>query len=122
MLTDYRVRQREYLLQISRALTAQLNLDELLQIVLEAATEILSGQAGLIALRDSGGGFRITASYGLPRALVPHFEPLLADVPEDVDQAGSTSLVWRRDWGALQQSWACACNKWWRSRCPSSRS
>ena len=87
MLTDYRVRQREYLLQISRALTAQLNLDELLQIVLEAATEILSGQAGLIALRDSGGGFRITASYGLPRALVPHFEPLLADVPEDVDQS-----------------------------------
>ena len=36
MLIDYRVRQREYLLQISRALTAQLNLDELLQLVLEA--------------------------------------------------------------------------------------
>jgi PAS domain S-box-containing protein len=87
MLTDYRVRQREYLLQISRALTAQLNLDELLQIVLEAATEILSGQAGLIALRDSAGGFHIRASYGLPRAVVPHFGPLLADVPDDVDQS-----------------------------------
>jgi PAS domain S-box-containing protein len=82
MLTDYRVRQRDHLLEISRALTAQLDLDELLQMVLEAATEMLSGQAGLIALRDNNEGFTIRASYGLPHALVPHFEPLLADIPD----------------------------------------
>ena len=86
MLTDYRVRQREYLLEISRALTAQLNLDELLQMVLEAATKMLAGQAGLIALRGPGGGFTIRASYGLPRALVPYFEPLLAGIPDDADR------------------------------------
>lgn len=85
MLTDYRVRQREYLLQISRALTAQLNLDELLQMVLKAATEILAGQAGLIALRASDKSLIIRASYGLPRTLMPHFAPLLADVPDDAD-------------------------------------
>ncbi|MEE8392386.1 MAG: histidine kinase dimerization/phospho-acceptor domain-containing protein, partial [Anaerolineae bacterium] len=85
MLTDYRVRQREYLLQISRALTAQLNLDELLQMVLKAATEILAGQAGLIALRASDKSLVIRASYGLPRTLMPHFAPLLADVPDDAD-------------------------------------
>lgn len=86
MLIDYRVRQREYLLRISRALTAQLNLDELLQLVLEAATDILAGQAGIIGLRDPDGGFNIRASYGLPRALVPYFAPLLTGIPDDADR------------------------------------
>lgn len=87
MLTDYRVQQRDYLLEISRALTAQLNLDELLQMVLSAATNMLAGQAGLIALREPNGGFSIRASYGLPRALLPYFEPLLTDIPTDVDRS-----------------------------------
>ncbi len=86
MLIDYRVRQREYLLEISRALTAQLNLDELLQMVLEAATKILAGQAGLIALRSPDGSFTTRASYGLPHALVPYFGPLLTDIPDDADR------------------------------------
>jgi len=86
MLTDYRVRQREYLLEISRALTAQLNLDELLQMVLGAATKMLAGQAGLIALRGTDGSFTIRASYGLPRTLVPYFEPLLTGIPDDADR------------------------------------
>jgi PAS domain S-box-containing protein len=86
MLIDYRIRQREYLLEISRALTAQLNLDELLQMVLEAATKILAGQAGLIALHSPDGSFAIHASYGLPHALVPYFEPLLTDIPDDADR------------------------------------
>jgi len=87
MLINYRIRQREYLLRISRALTSQLNLDELLQLVLEAATSILAGQAGLIALRDPDANFVIRASYGLPRAIVPYFAPLLTDIPEDVDRS-----------------------------------
>jgi len=86
MLTDYRVQQREYLLEISRALTGQLNLDELLQMVLAAATKMLVGQAGLIALRDTDGEFVIRESYGVPEHLAPYFEPLLRDIPEDVEQ------------------------------------
>ncbi|MGD2104191.1 MAG: ATP-binding protein [Anaerolineae bacterium] len=88
MLTDYRVRQRDHLLEISRALTAQLDLDELLEMVLEAAAEMLSGQASLIALRDPDkGSFEIRASYGLPKALVPYFEPLLSDIPDYADRS-----------------------------------
>jgi len=88
MLTDYRVRQRDHLLEISRALTAQLDLDELLEMVLEAAAEMLSGQASLIALRDPDEGhFTIRASYGVPQALVPYFEPLLADIPDFADRS-----------------------------------
>ena len=87
MLTDYRVQQRQYLLEISRALTAELNLDELLRLVLEAATNILAGQAGLIALRKPDGSFTISASYGLREILVPYFEPLVTDIPDDPDQS-----------------------------------
>ncbi len=88
MLTDYRVRQRDHLLEISRALTAQLDLDELLEMVLEAAAEMLSGQASLIALRDPDrGDFSIQASYGLPSAVVPYFEPLLSDIPDYADRS-----------------------------------
>ena len=86
VLTDYRVQQRDYLLEISRALTAQLNLDELLQMVLSAATKMIAGQAGLIGLRDLEGNFTIRASYGLPRPVVPYFEPLLTDIPDVVDR------------------------------------
>ena len=87
MLTDYRVRQREYLLEISRALTAQLHLDELLRLVLRAATNILAGQAGLIALRESDGSFTIAASHGVPEALAHYFGPLLTDIPDYPDQS-----------------------------------
>jgi len=87
MLTDYRVRQRDYLLEISRALTAQLNLDELLQMVLAAATKMIAGQAGLIGLRGPDESFTIRASYGLPRRLVPYFRPLLTDIPDDIDRS-----------------------------------
>mgnify|MGYP001123018486 CR=1 FL=1 len=87
MLTDYRVRQREYLLEISRALTSQLHLDELLRMTLEAATKILAGQAGIIALRSPDGSFAIHAHYGLPQALIPYFEPLLTDIPEATDRS-----------------------------------
>ena len=87
MLTDYRVRQREYLLEISRALTAQLHLDEVLRLVLRAATSILAGQAGLIALREPDGTFTVAASHGVPKALAPYFGPLLTDIPDYPDQS-----------------------------------
>jgi len=87
MLIDYRVQLREYLLQISRAITAQLNLDDVLELVLEAATRILAGQAGLIALRGSDGDFSIRANYGLSSAVVPYFAPLLTDIPDDADRS-----------------------------------
>lgn len=85
LLTGYWIRQREYLLEISRALITQLDLDVVLGKVLQAATEILAGQAALIALREPGGGFSIRAAYGLPVRLLGYFSSLLADIPE---QAG----------------------------------
>jgi len=87
LLTSYWVRQREYLLEISRAMTAQLDLDAVLEKVLHAATEILAGQAALIALRQPEGGFAVRAVYGLPLSLAGYFSGLLADIPERADRA-----------------------------------
>jgi len=81
MLRDYQVRQREYLLEISRAITAQLDLDAVLRLIIQYAVEMLRGRAGLIALRQDDGTFHVRASYGLPAKLPHLFAPLFADIP-----------------------------------------
>ncbi len=79
---SYELRQRDYLLQISRALTAQLDLPEVLRLVIQHAVEILSGHVGFIALRDElNGAFGIVASYGLPSELIPRLRPFLSNLP-----------------------------------------
>ncbi|GAB4444194.1 MAG: ATP-binding protein [Anaerolineae bacterium] len=83
-MPDFRVRQRDYLLEISRAITEQLDLDEVLRRILRAAVSMLAGQVGLIALRDAG-AMRVWASYGVNPALLAHFEPLLTDMSIDDD-------------------------------------
>ena len=88
MLTDYRVRQRDYLLEISRALTAQLDLSAVLRKILEAAAEMLGGQAGLIALRQDDGSFSVSANYGISPQALDLFGPLLSDLPERADASG----------------------------------
>ncbi len=90
MLTDYRVRQRDYLLEISRALTAQLDLSAVLRKILEAAAEMLSGQAGLIALRQDDGSYAISANYGISPQALEMLGPLLSDLPERADASGWT--------------------------------
>ncbi len=81
MLTDYRLRQREYLLEISRAMTARLDLPSVLQLIIQSAVEMLSGRAGLIALQQEDGGFRVEASYGVSGRPGDFFAPLFSDIP-----------------------------------------
>jgi signal transduction histidine kinase len=77
MLPDFRVRQRDYLLEISRALTQELDLEKLLTRILRISIEMLAGQAGLIALKD--GGWRVAAAQGIPPAFLRYLEPLLSN-------------------------------------------
>ena len=85
MLTDYRIRQRDSLLEIVRALTQQLDLDVVLIRILRAATEMLAGRAGLIALReqpvkgerDGLASFSIHAQHGVSPEFLRHFETVL---------------------------------------------
>ncbi len=78
MLPDFRVRQRDYLLEIARALTEELDLDKLLGRILNISVEMLAGQAGLIALRSTPEGWRIPVSHGIPPAWLRYVENYLA--------------------------------------------
>jgi PAS domain S-box-containing protein len=87
MLPDFRVRQRDYLLEISRAITQELNLDNLLARILKLSAEMLAGQAGLIALREETGGWTIAASHGIRPAFLQYLHPLLGAVAVHEDPA-----------------------------------
>ncbi|HSQ26504.1 MAG TPA: ATP-binding protein [Anaerolineales bacterium] len=87
MLPDFRVRQRDYLLEISRAITQELDLDIVLARILDISIEMLAGQAGLIALREKPGGWRVATTQSLPPAFLRQIEPLFATVPEHEEPA-----------------------------------
>jgi PAS domain S-box-containing protein len=87
MLPDFRVRQRDYLLEITRAITQELNLDKLLARILHISAEMLAGQAGLIALREEQGGWTVASSHGIPPAFLRYLDPMFAEVNYHQDPA-----------------------------------
>jgi PAS domain S-box-containing protein len=87
MLPDFRVRQRDYLLEINRAITEELDLERVLTRIVRVSAELLGGSAGLIALRRESGGWQISSTYGINPALNKYLDPLLADIPDHSDPA-----------------------------------
>jgi K+-sensing histidine kinase KdpD len=85
MLPDIRVRQRDYLLEISRALTEELDLDKLLGRILQYAIEMLAGHAGFIALSTNTGRWTLAVSNGLPDAIQRFLNAWLDKIPPIVD-------------------------------------
>ncbi len=91
---DHRLLQREYLLQISRAITAQLDLTSVLRLVVEVAVKMLTGTSGLIALYDEeGGNPRVRAAAGLPDETCESFAPLLSLDLERVPAATMSTVL-----------------------------
>jgi PAS domain S-box-containing protein len=87
MLPDFRVRQRDYLLEISRSITEELDLNKVLSRIVRLSGELLAGHAGLIALRQADGSWQIASSFGIEPQFLSHLKPLLADIPEHSDSA-----------------------------------
>lgn len=89
-----RLRQHESLLQISNAMTAQLDITELLSLVINAAVDLLAGNAGLIALRDESGQLHINAAAHIPSerwsaflSLIEHYtDPNYTSVENDLQE------------------------------------
>ncbi len=95
MLPDYRVRQRDFLLEISRAITAQLDLGEVLRRVLNASITMLAGQVGLIALRSSEAEnqFVIRAISGVSSERLPELNRLLQELVLDAESGGDVASL-----------------------------
>lgn len=73
-LVDIRILQREYLLAISRAMTAELDVADVLRIILKSSVELVSAQAGMIVLVEpEQEAFQVAAVYGIPPAVVEDF-------------------------------------------------
>jgi PAS domain S-box-containing protein len=88
LLPDFRVRQRDLLLEISRAMTGQLDLNEVLKLVLNASVLMLAGRVvGLIALRDlQTGMYRIRATINIDSAKLPELEQQVAELVSEANQ------------------------------------
>ena len=83
MLPDFRVRQRDYLLEISRAITQELDLDKLLDRILRISIEMLAGKTGLIAMRSELGEWHVKASHALTTPFIKYVERILAEISSD---------------------------------------
>jgi PAS domain S-box-containing protein len=81
MLPDIRVRQRDYLLEISRALTEELDLDKLLSRILNYAIEMLAGHAGFVALSHPESQWYLAVANGLPDAIHRFLNTWLEKIP-----------------------------------------
>jgi PAS domain S-box-containing protein len=94
LMATYQLRQREYLLRITRAMTSRLDLPSLLKLILASAAEMVASPAGLIVLGEEEvtnlmgeevieekTHFRIRAAYGIPPQILSAFRPLLSAWP-----------------------------------------
>ncbi len=92
MLPDFRIRQRDYLLEIAQALTSELDLETLLTRIVRIAVEMLAGQAGLIALRDAQGQWRVSTVHGIPAGFVRYINTHLAHLEAYPDDESAQEL------------------------------
>lgn len=93
MLPDFRVRQRDFLLQISRAITARLDLTEVLRRVLHASVVMLTGKTGLVALRAADNNFYVRAVSGIASEHVPHINTQLRELMHSLGSDADTDVL-----------------------------
>src|SRR4051812_4060030 len=94
--SDSRLRQRDYLLRIGQAMTAQLDLNAVLSLVIEYAVVMVAGTYGLIALLDDQTlQLHSVASYNLPQSSWPAFEPLLEVLGDTSTTADASAAMVR---------------------------
>src|SRR5687767_12265565 len=88
-LPDYPVRQRDFLLEISRAITSRLDLGEVLRRVLHASVVMTAARVGLVALAsDDSQDFHIRAFTGIQRENVMDVNEKLREIMATANESG----------------------------------
>ena len=94
MRPDLRTQQRDFLLEITRAITAQLDLGEVLRRVLHASVVMLAGRVGVIALSDEHDGqFYVRAYTGITSEIVPSLNRKLIELMEGTSEGLSREFL-----------------------------
>lgn len=89
MRPDLRTQQRDFLLEISRAITAQLDLSEVLRRVLHASLVMLAGRVGIVALNDKhDGAFSVRAYSGIAADDLPQLNDKLQELMQPQEEGG----------------------------------
>ncbi len=89
MRPDLRTQQRDFLLEITRAITAQLDLSEVLRRVLHASLVMLAGRVGVVALSEKDDGrFSVRAYSGIAADDVPQLNDKLQELMNPQDAGG----------------------------------
>ena len=88
---DRRLRQRDYMLRLARAMASQLDLERLLNLVIAQAVELLVGNYGLITLCNQAGTLEIRAAYDVPLSAWPAFDDLLRLLDSEGPQSSLVS-------------------------------
>ena len=89
MRPDLRTQQRDFLLEITRAITAQLDLGEVLRRVLHASLVMLAGRVGVVALSDKHDGlFSVRAYSGIAAGDVPKLNDKLQELMNPQEAGG----------------------------------
>lgn len=89
MRPDLRTQQHNFLLEITRAITAQLDLGEVLRRVLQASLVMLAGRAAIIALSDKRDGqYYVRAYSGIRERDVPQLNNKLQELMDPADDGG----------------------------------
>ncbi len=78
-MQSLQLRQRDYLLRISRAMTARLDLPSLLRLILNSAVDMVGAEVGLLVLRQPDGRLAPQAIYGLSPAKAAQVAALLRE-------------------------------------------
>lgn len=91
---DLQAQQWQYLLEITRAIAARLDLNSVLDRALRYAVELVNGDAGLVALRArQDETFSFASRYGIEAGLLLLFAPLLTEIPLTI--TGDRAPRWR---------------------------
>ncbi len=97
--SEFQLRQREYLLRLSRAMTSRLDLVSLVELILGNAVELMNCSEGLIAIWPAPDSHArqqkqpLVCGYGLPEKL-EYFEPLTEVLPIHlVPRRGTPSAI-----------------------------
>ncbi len=89
MRPDSKTQERDFLLEITRAITAQLDLSEVLRRVLHASVVMLAGRVGLVALRDEHDDmFYVRAYSGITSDHVPALNEKLFELMDGKSNDG----------------------------------
>ncbi|MCS6835139.1 MAG: ATP-binding protein [Anaerolineae bacterium] len=92
-LPQYPLLQRDFLLEISRAITAQLDLNEVLRRVLRASVAMTAARAGIIALRSGADRFTVRARAGIPAEHVPMLNDKLHEIVSEIGSGFSQEFL-----------------------------